>query len=345
MNATFKWLLGLGALITSAGCNQPPAQEFEISGPTQGTQYHIKWTSQETSPTPEQLQSQIESQLASIDLQMSNYRDDSEISKLNQQETTDWLPISTEILGLLRIADSVYQDTDGCYDLTIKPLLDLWGFSKHQNTIPSDTQIMDAKRHIGMNLLEIDDVNHRIRKKDPKLKIDLSSIAQGYSTGVLAQLLESFHLHNYMVEIGGEMVVNGHKGNGEPWRIGIEKPIPNGAGLQKLLTVTPTQPTAIMTAGTYRNYFEVNGIRYSHIINPVTGKPVTHTLRSVTLIHEDPTVADAWDTALLCIGAERSLQVAEKNKLKLVLLSEQNSEITESLSSAFTLWQTPSSEP
>jgi thiamine biosynthesis lipoprotein len=316
------------------GCKNTP-RETEISGAAQGTTYHIKLVLNQHSTDLEDARRQVASVLADIDAKMSNYRDDSEISYLNRQETADWLHTSPEIITLLTIADHVYRHSEACYDLTVKPLFDLWGFSGHENRVPEDREIAELMPHIGMSLLEIDSARQRIRKKDPKIKIDLSSIAQGYSVGQVAQQLDALGIDDYLVEIGGEMMVKGRKANGEDWRIGIETPTPAGRGLQKIIDIKEAKGAAVMTAGTYRNFFEENGHSYSHILNPKTGRPVTHRLRSVTVVHDDPTWADAWDTALLCAGETQAMQIAEAENLKVLLIYEKDKKLQEYASTAF----------
>lgn len=319
--------------LTLSGCQSP--RESVLTGETQGTTYHIKLVLDGSPTSLEEVRRQITAELADIDAQLSNYREDSEISRINHLNRITWLPVSKEIAGLLGIARTVYERSDGCYDLTVEPLLDLWGFSRHENRVPTQEEIDAILPHVGMTLLEVDVVNQRIRKKDPKLKIDLSSIAQGYSVGVLARLLEMLGIRNYLVEIGGEMMVKGHKANGDDWRVGIETPDSLSRKLDKVIDVREQSGMAIMTAGTYRNFFEEQGQSYSHIINPKTGRPVTHHLRSVTVMHEDPAWADAWDTALLCVGEKEAVRIADAEHLKVVLIYGGVDKLQTHLSQAF----------
>jgi thiamine biosynthesis lipoprotein len=322
------------AFALAAGC-QKSARETEVSGEAQGTTYHIKLVLEGVSTPLEEIRNQISSTLAEIDAQMSNYREDSEISRINRLERTTWLLVPKEIAELLVIAHTVYEHSDGCYDLTVKPLFDLWGFSGHENKVPTQDEIDALLPHVGMQLLEVDAVNKRIRKKDPKLKIDLSSIAQGYSVGVIARLLETLGIKNYLVEIGGEMVVKGHKTNGDDWRVAVQTPTPLTREIEKIIDIREQKGIAIMTAGTYQHFFEANGQTYSHILNPKTGRPITHHLRSVTVMHDDPTWADAWDTALLCVGEEEAIRISEAEKLKVLLIYEGDGKLTEHMSKAF----------
>lgn len=332
------FLAVLLTIFALSGC-QESLRESEISGEAQGTTYHIKLVLEGTSIALEDVRREVLAMLAEIDAQMSNYREDSEISRINRQESGDWLPVSRQIADLLVIAHTVYERSEGCYDLTIKPLFDLWGFSSHENKVPSQEEIDAILPHVGMTLLEIDASKQLIRKKDPKLKIDLSSIAQGYSVGVIARRLEALGIQNYLVEIGGEMMVKGRKANGDHWKVGIEAPTPLTRSVEKIVDIREQKGTAVMTAGTYRNFFDEKGQSYSHILNPKTGRPVTHGLRSVTVMHEDPVWADAWDTALLCVGEVEAARIAELEKLKVLLIYSTGSKLSEYMSQEFAVSQ------
>lgn len=338
MIKTVKILLILFFSALLASC-QKPKHETEIVGETQGTTYSVKVVLNNTPVTASQIQTEVQAALAKIDASMSNYRDDSEISRINAQENSDWITVSAEIMQLLRITYTVHQKTNGCYDLTIKPLFDLWGFSKHENRVPSQKEIAALLPLIGMSQLEIDPTENRIRKKNPKLKIDLSSIGQGYSVGVVAGRLEALGIKNYLVEIGGEMQVKGRKADGGHWRVGVLAPNPLKMDVQRVVDVKQEQGTAVMTAGTYRNFFEEKGKSYSHILNPKTGSPVTHHLLSVTVMHESANWAEAWDTALLCVGEQEAARIAEAENLKVLLVYNKDGKLTEYMSKAFTAAQ------
>lgn len=326
--------MSLISLILS-GCKPQASDEVEIAGNAQGTTYHIKYV-QPTSPVSrEELSSKIEERFAELDKKLSNYRDDSEISVVNHQNTQAWITVSPEIMDQLVIAQYVFKLSGGCYDITVKPLFDLWGFSKHEGKIPAPAAITDTLKSIGSQYLVLDPPNHRIRKLLPQLRIDLSSIAQGYSVAQMAKLLENAGINDYLAEIGGEMKVKGHKASGQPWRVAIEKPLPNTQEVSEVLTVTQASGTAIMTSGTYRNYFEQGGQNYSHILDPSTGYPVNHHLLSTTVLHPDPTWADAWSTALLCLGEQRGFRIAEQENLKAVFIFGDQGELKEHYSTAF----------
>ncbi len=326
MNTDPRFFATLAAAICLAAC-QPGGGETELAGAAQGTTYHIKIVLGDLKLNPDELHKEIDAVLADHDVKLSNYRDDSNISQFNRQKNTDWQPIPKEIAENLVIAKDVYVKTGGCLDLTIKPLFDLWGFARHEGKVPAQADIDKTLAHIGMDKIELDETGLRLRKKDPETAIDLSAIGQGYSVGGVAKLLESRGIQNYMVEIGGEMMVKGRKANGDEWRIAIEKPTPFTREVQKIIAIHQTDGEAVMTSGTYRNFFEEGGKTYSHILNPKTGKPVDHNLLSVTVLHDDPTWADAWDTALLCQGEVEGLKTAEANKLRVLFIYHEGKEL------------------
>ena len=328
-----KLLLIVLAVLVLPACG--PAPETQLAGYVQGTTYHIKLVLEGLSVTPEQLTAEVERIFREVDEKLSNWREDSEISRINRQKTDQWLSVSPEIVQLIAIARDIGAKTQGCYDLTVKPIFDLWGFSKHQNRVPDQAEIDRVLAHVGMHKLELDLAQHRLRKKDPEVQIDLSSIAQGYTVARLADRLESLGIRNYLAEVGGEMKVKGKKANGQPWRVAIEKPTPFAREVQRILDIHEEQGTAVMTAGTYRNFFEEQGKTYSHILDPRTGRPVTHGLLSVTVLHADPTLADAWDTALLCVGEARGAELAEAEHLKVLFIYRDGEALKERLSSAF----------
>lgn len=329
----FRTCFAILLVLALTACQQPT--ETELAGSIQGTTYHVKMVLDDLPVKPEDVRKEVEAVFRTVDEKLSNWRDDSEISRINQQQTTDWLPVSPEIAGLITIAQGVYQRTGGCYDLTVKPLFDLWGFSKHENRVPGPEEIKKVLAHVGMDQLELDAEHLRLRKKDPELQISLDSIAQGYTVGAVADRLEARGIHNYLAEIGGEMKVKGHKTNGQSWRVAIEKPTPMAREVQRILDIQQENGTAVMTSGTYRNFFESGGKSYSHILDPRIGAPVSHNLLSATVLHENPTIADAWSTALLCVGEIDGARIAEDEHLKALLIYRDGDELRERMSNAF----------
>lgn len=325
--------LSLMLPVLLAACQQPT--ETQLAGSIQGTTYHIKLVLRDLPVQPEEVKADVETVFREVDARLSNWRDDSEIARFNQVRTTEWQAVSPEIARLVAVADEIGRKTGGCYDLTVKPLFDLWGFSKHENHVPTPAEIERTLAHVGMAKVEVDVDGSRLRKRDPEVQIDLSSIAQGYTVARVAEKLEARGIRNYLAEVGGEMKVRGHKANGAPWRVAIEKPTPLTREVQRVLDLQEERGTAVMTAGTYRNFFEEKGRTYSHILDPRTGQPVTHGLLSVTVLHDDATLADGWDTALLCVGEVEGLRLAEAEGLKALFIYREGDQLREQMTSAF----------
>ena len=319
-------------------CQKNP--ETTLSGSIQGTTYHLKAVTRGIDVTQEALKADVEAVFRMVDEQLSNWREDSEISRFNRQQSTDWQTVSPAILYLVSVAREIHDRTGGCYDLTVKPLFELWGFARHEQAIPSAEAIRQVLAHVGMDKLEVDPANRRMRKRDPHVEISLDSIAQGYTVDVLAQMLEDRGIHNYLAEIGGEMKVKGVKADGSSWRVAIEKPTPMAREVQRILELHEVAGMAVMTSGTYRNFFESGGKSYSHILDPRTGQPVTHNLLSTTVLHEDPTLADAWSTALLCVGEVEGARIAEQESLKALFIYREGNELKERMSPTF-MTETP----
>lgn len=317
-------------LAVLAGCSKPTIQKVE--GPAQGTTYHISYWSESPVDTND-IKSSIESEFAAIDKLLSNYRSDSTIETFNSVENTESQEVGSEIVALVKIAQVVNQASQGCYDLTIKPLFELWGFRGNELTIPKDPVLAATMKQIGMEKLEVVDDTH-LRKKQADLKVDLSSIAQGYSVERISKVLAQKGIVNYLVEIGGELKTNGSKPGLQPWRIALEKPLPEERTLHKVVTMPKDTPIAVMTSGTYRHYFDDRGQRYSHILDARTGRPVAHNLVSVTVLHNDPAVADAWSTAFLCLGQKDGMAAANTAKIPAFFIEQQGDELAESRSDA-----------
>ena len=319
-------LIGLLVLALLSGCGQAPA-EVRLDGKTMGT----GWSLIIASPPPDldsgQLQQQVEGMLEHINSLMSTYRADSEISSFNRLQSTQWFELSPETLGLLQAAAAIHRDSGGAFDPTVSPLVDLWGFGPGlpRRGIPDASEIAALLRHTGMEKLQIDAQGGRIRKRTAQLQIDLSAIAKGYAVDQLAALLESGGIGNYLVEIGGEIRTAGGNSEGRAWRIAVEQPL---GGEQRLpARVLNVSGAAIATSGDYRNFFDYQGKRYSHIINPVSGWPVTHSPSSVTVIADDCLSADAWATAYTVIGRERGLELADALQMAVLFLSHDGHEI------------------
>lgn len=312
----------------------PKAELARIEGFAQGTTYHITFALKDAGEKPA-IEQEITQELLRLDREISNYRDDSTIEKFNAQRNTEPQEITEEIVNLIATARRVHQASHGCYDLTIKPLFELWGFKKDKFNLPSEAALAETRALVDMNKLETLDRNH-IRKLLPELRVDLSSIGQGYSVGRIAAILEQHKIDNYLVEIGGELKTRGKKADGTPWRIALEKPLPNERKLEKIVVFNSGSPLSLMASGTYRHYFDSDGKRYSHILDARSGRPVEHNTVAVTVLHPDPAVADAWSTALLCMGSEEGSKAADENGIAALYIDQEGDKLLEKSTRALT---------
>ncbi len=326
----WKGLIVLLICSQLGACSDSSIQKLE--GAAQGTTYHISYWSK-TSIDNATVANAVKNELDIIDKTLSNYRPDSVIEVFNSTENTDSQDVGAEIVKLVRIAQTVSVATQGCYDLTMKPLFDLWGFRGVAPAMPDEAVIHKLQSRIGMAKLNIIDDSH-LRKQQADLKVDLSSIAQGYSVGEISHVLEQLGITDYLVEIGGELQTRGYKPDQQPWRIALERPLPGDMHMQKRITMPKDTQMAVMTSGTYNHYFDFQGQRYSHILDARNGRPIAHDLVSVTVIHEDPTIADAWDTALLCLGQKDGLLAANVAHIPALFIQQQGAELIESKSDA-----------
>lgn len=295
-----------------------------------GTTYQLKVVG--TKIEASDLKKDVDRLLEGINLKMSTYIPRSELSRFNSNTSTDWLPLSKELATVLETARQVNKQSGGAFDVTVGPLVNLWGFGpdKRPDSRPQAAAIAAAKEQCGMNLLELDPPNLRARKQHPALYIDLSAIAKGYGVDQVAKLLVNKGIENFLVEIGGEIRAGGVKESGEKWTIAIERAENSSQQAQRLLAFTDL---ALATSGSYRNYFEENGVRYSHTIDPSSGLPISHTLVSVSVASTNCMTADAWATALMVLGPEKGREVAERHKLAALFIEKKGTSFTEKASS------------
>jgi thiamine biosynthesis lipoprotein len=288
-----------------------------FGGPTMGTRYRVAIASPPSNIDNSQLKTDVGSLLAEIDRQMSTYRSDSELSRFNVERSRDWFPVSADTAQVVAAARRISEQTSGALDVTVGPLVRLWHFGPRDAAAadkrrqpPSADSVDKAREAIGFAKLDVRIEPPALRKEFANLEVDLSSIAPGYAVDRVAAMLSARGMENYMVEIGGEVRTLGARVDGAPWRVGIERPLTNR---REMLLSIPLVDAAIATAGDYRKFFETNGRRYSHIIDPASGQPVDHGLGSVTVVAETCVDADGWDTALLVLGPERGYACAEKH--------------------------------
>jgi thiamine biosynthesis lipoprotein len=310
-------LVALAITATAPACSRSPATPAiqAVGNFAQGTTYEVQWWSQEPFDAAE-LAEAARQELERIDRLLSNYREDSVIERFNASRTLEVQPLTTEIVRLLDIAADVHRRSEGCFDPTVRPLVRLWRLDGGEPAVPSAEAIELARGSVGFEKIEIVSES-AVRKTVADVEIDFASIGQGYAAQRLAIVAENLGLQNYLIEIGGELVARGRKPNGEPWRIGIERP--DGSGVQRILQLQGDKPAAVTTSGTYRRSFAAQGRTFSHILDPGTGWPVQHALLGVTVVHSDAAVAGAWGTALVCLGPDRALATADREGIAAIL--------------------------
>ncbi len=306
-------------------CNQKPDPVVHLTGATMGTQYNVKYLVSHAISS-EKLQTEIDDLLILINKQMSTYDPSSELSRFNQSRSEDPFPLSQGTLDVMHEAVRIGQLSDGILDVTVGPLVNLWGFGPNARPVkvPSVELIKSTQSRIGLDKLLL--LSGAAQKLDPELYVDLSTIAKGYGVDEVADLLESHDITNYLVEIGGEMRISGHKENQQPWRVAVEKPVTSERAVQRILTIGNN---AIATSGDYRNFYEENGVRYSHLINPKTGYPIQHNLVAVTVVHPSCMIADGLATAINVMGVEKGLEFASNLNIAALLISSENGEFKE----------------
>ncbi|MDX1741976.1 MAG: FAD:protein FMN transferase [Ruegeria sp.] len=290
-----------------------------LSGETMGTTFNITAIGEDLDQ--DALAAAVEETLAEVNAKMSNWDPNSEVSTFSAATSTDPMPVSAEFAYVMDAANTVHEKTGGAFDVTLGPLIELWGFGPRtpEDPVPSDAEIRAALNSVGQNrLLTLDTKAGTLAKSDPKVGINLSAIAKGYGIDAVAETMRAAGIEDYLVEIGGDLVTNGQNDQGEAWRIGIEKP---QAGAQSPQLIVSVSDRGMASSGDYKNFFEQDGVRYSHIIDPTTGRPITHRTTSVTVLAENAMMADAWATAMLALGQEKGLELAEENKLAVYFIS------------------------
>ncbi len=293
------------------GCHNK-IEEIKINGYSMGTTYSIVYVEEGISLENQFLIQNVDSILKHLNQQMSTYIKDSEISRFNSSKSTKPFSISTELSDVIRRAKSIYYQSDGAFDISTLPLTKLWGFGPNQNElhkIPTEDEINTALRNTGMELLIIDE--NSIQKKHPHIELDLNAIAKGFAVDQICIFLESVGIHNYLVEMGGEIRCNGRNKNRNFWKIGIDKPIQDNQNERVIESILNVTQTSVATSGDYRNFFTVDQTKYSHVINPKTGYPVKNGVASATVIAPTCGEADAWATALLVLG-KKGIDILEK---------------------------------
>jgi thiamine biosynthesis lipoprotein len=288
-----------------------------MQGNTMGTTYNIKVVGENIDSV--KLQQGIDEKLKQLNQEMSTYINDSELSTFNQSSSLAPVSVSPGLARVLKEAIRLGKLSEGALDVTVGPLVNLWGFGPEYRpeTVPSDELLAQTKARVGLDKLVFE--QGMLSKSIPNLYVDLSTIAKGYGVDLVAEFIEANGINNYLVEIGGEMRLKGFKHTGELWHVAIEKPLTNERAVHQIII---PKDNAVATSGDYRIYFEADGQRFSHIIDPKIGKPINHKLVSVTVIHPSSMTADGLSTAMMVMGEEKALAFAEENDLAVYIIAK-----------------------
>lgn len=305
------FLVSLCFFIVTACSTAEKPKVYRLEGRTMGTTYHITAVGNQGVRVAETvLQMEVDKKLEEINQIMSTYIPDSELSMLNQAPVNKPVVVSKPLFQILVKSGEITRLSGTAFDVTVGPLVNLWGFGpeeRDQNK-PDAATLAEARARVGFQFVQLDAERRQVTKTRD-VYIDLSAIAKGYGADVLAQLFVDRGFSDYMVEVGGEIALRGNNPAGTPWRIGVEQPTLAQTGVVQAISVPAG---GIATSGDYRNYFEVDGQRFSHTIDPKTGEPITHTLASVTVVAPTAAEADALATALNVLGPEKGYELAVK---------------------------------
>lgn len=304
---------------------QNSAMPYQINqGMVFGTFYKITYQHDKN------LQKEIEAQLKSVNDALSMFDKKSIITAVNNNEP---VKLNDMFVNVFKLAQSISEDTDGAFDITVAPLVNAWGFGYKSGALPSQQDIDSIRAFVGYQKVKLSGM--RIQKEDARLTLDCSAIAKGYGTDVVARYLLREGIKNFMVEIGGEIVTHGVNPKRQQWSIGIEKPVEDSLAMKsELQTVLKVDDIAMATSGNYRNFYYKDGKKYAHTIDPKTGFPVQHNILSATVLAKQCAVADAYATAFMVMGLEKSKEVLARHKdLKAYLIYDDNGK--------YGIWKSP----
>lgn len=297
----FLLILIIGSIFVIRQQRNTPFQKDE--GMVFGTIYHITYQSDTN------YQKEIETELQKVDNSLSPFNKTSIISRINRNEKVKVDEMFSEVFQL---AEKISGDTDGAFDITVAPMVNAWGFGFKTGNPPTRQTIDSLRAIVGFHTVSMQD--GYVIKKNPKTMLDCSAIAKGYGTDVVARFLKKKGVQNFMVEIGGEIVVNGNSEKLQPWRIGINKPTDDSLNTsQAIQDVVSVSNIAMATSGNYRNFYYKNGKKYAHTIDPKTGYPVQHNILSATVFADDCATADAYATSFMVLGLDGAKKILEKH--------------------------------
>ena len=308
LRAVLQPVIAVASAAALTGCLFSESLET-FGGPTMGSTYSIKYVRTSGAPRPDALQKDVDALLAEIDRQVSTYRSDSLIEAFNNGPA-GCQAMPEPVLELARHGLELSRRSEGAFDLTLEPLLNLWGFGpkSRDQRVPAADEVETVREQYGYRLLEIRD--GQLCKARDAVQVDFNSIAAGQAVDRIAQLLQGQGVNSYLVEVTGELKAQGRKPDGSPWRIAIEAPQSEVRAVQQIVEL---DGLAVSTSGDYRNYFEQDGRRYSHTLDPRQAAPITHTLAAVTVLTPSAMEADGLSTLLMVLGPEEGLAYAQEH--------------------------------
>lgn len=337
----FLWRYGLllvVLLIGLVGCSEtdrPLESPVKLEGNIFGTFYQVTMADGLTQGEADEIEAGIKTELESVDKSMSTYRDDAELMAFNQAPLGEWQPLSDGLIDVLATSQSIAEASDGAFDITIGDLVNLWSFGPEARPeeVPSDQELNERLARVGYDAIDLD-LQSLEARRTRDVFVDLSAIAKGHATDRVAAYLDQQGIENYLVNLGGDLMTRGYRDEEEQtaWRVGIEVP---EDGEQRAQHVLPLDSISVATSGDYRNYFEVDGQRYSHTIDPRNGKPITHDLASVSVFHPSNAWADGWATALMVAGDEEGMALALEHDLNVLMLVREGDQWRSVASPAF----------
>lgn len=339
MEMTFLRMALLSVVILLTGCDNasapatPKAAVTVLEGKTMGTFWRVSVVGVDKSRA-EELRTKVQTQLDGDDRLLSTWKNDSALMRFNHSRSTTPWPVNKAMADIVTESLRIGRKTQGAMDITVGPLVNLWGFGPDKQPVstPTQAQIDAAKARTGLDKLTVINRADRqyLQKSIPDLYVDLSTVGEGYAADHLARLMTEEGISRYLVSVGGALVSRGMNADGQPWRVAIQKPTDRENAVQAIVDINGH---GISTSGSYRNYYELDGKRISHVIDPQTGRPITHKLVSVTVIAPTALEADAWDTGLMVLGTEKAQQVVREQGLAVYMIMKEGD--------GFTTWMSP----
>ncbi|WP_218802726.1 FAD:protein FMN transferase ApbE [Klebsiella quasipneumoniae] len=339
MDMTFFRAALLGACVLFSGCDSattpatPASTATVLDGKTMGTFWRVSVIGVDEAKA-QALRAKVQAQLDADDRLLSTWKNDSALMRFNHAATTRPWPVSEAMADIVTLSLRIGAKTHGAMDITVGPLVNLWGFGPDKQPVatPDAQAIAAAKARTGLQHLQVINQSGRqfLQKDIPDLFVDLSTVGEGYAADHLARLMEQEGISRYLVSVGGALVSRGMNGEGKPWRVAIQKPTDRENAVQAIVDINGH---GISTSGSYRNYYELDGKRISHVIDPQTGQPITHKLVSVTVIAPTALEADGWDTGLMVLGPEKAQQVVREQGLAVYMIVKEGE--------GFKTWMSP----